>query len=598
MPERLETLDAAIDAEIQAAAKPIAASVRFGEGRIRAVMNLPPPSQVDNETLALALQHILQKYFSLAFPAKEMMRVRLGEEAVSFSEEEQDPESAPRTVAIHLASTHRYIEVRGADPEDGRDACSELSFKWEKQAGVLDEHGNIDLKKLNAFPSAGRDQLLATIRFNTQGKPGIDALGKKIKPRPGRPMKLRFNEANIRRVDDPADPGGFTLRAARAGIIDFRLAQKGNPATLLALDVVDTITINGDVNYKIGDLGSLTNKDLTGAANIVVKGNVLGVFTLQSEGFIHVKGSIEGKKVMASEVVAEIIGNGTAVYGEEAVVAGTVIKASVTGRNITLRRASNESSFTARDSILLEKNCSCLALRIETHRLQAEQARFSGQNVVTLGSDLFSEEKELQARAEAIARESEVETPETRECAKNTVQHLLSLETHLGKAAVEVSSLLQMLAVIKKHIIAALQQMDKPLDANLIQACYRLQAAMGERNVHESVLRKVETLVTALRKLDERLVEQHKRAGRMAAIRDRMRELLEEAGRLSASFARPQFTGGNSEIHLLCGEEKLVLHQGNLPAGDFVVRYVIAPEGESLAAGRLVTESAAAAEAF
>ena len=154
------------------------------------------------------------------------MRVRIGEEAVLFKEERQDKELPPRSVAIMLASTRRHFEVSGIHPEDGRDARSELFFPWKKQAGVVDEHGNIDLKKLNVFPAIQKDKPLARIYLHTQGTPGVDALGKRIKPRAGRPMKMRYNEGVVYRRDDPQDPTCFLLVAARSGIVDFPLSRQ------------------------------------------------------------------------------------------------------------------------------------------------------------------------------------------------------------------------------------------------------------------------------------------------------------------------------------------------------------------------------------
>ncbi|MEJ2691342.1 MAG: FapA family protein, partial [Deltaproteobacteria bacterium] len=311
-------LEGTIDATTQAVVTDTLSSLHFDKEKMRAVMNLPPTNQADNERLALAIRFILRKHFSMDFPATEMERVRQSDNAViKFQEESRDRGLPARSVAIMLAPGQSHFEIKGVPPQDGHDAFSELFFSWKKQAGAIDQQGNIDLKRLNAFPTIQKDKPLASIYLQTQGTPGVDALGKSIKPHPGRPMKVNFNDEIITRRDDPEDPFCFQLVAARSGIIDFSLAKEDEPASLQHLDIVDTITINGDVNYKVGDLASLTDKDLAGTVNIVVKGNVLGILTLQSEGFVHVQGSIEGKKVIAKEVKAEAIGSNTSVLARE-----------------------------------------------------------------------------------------------------------------------------------------------------------------------------------------------------------------------------------------------------------------------------------------
>ena len=580
--------DSITDPAILAVAKTIVSTLHLSHDRMRAVMNLPPVNEADNETLALAIQFILGKHFSLTFPAREMMRARRGDDAVIFKEEGQDRDLPARNVAIMLDPSRRNFEVSGVLPENGRDAYSELLFKWRKQAGVVDEHGNIDLKKLNIFPTIQKDKLLARIFSHTQGQAGVDALGKRVKPRAGRPMKVRYNEAVITRRDPPEDSACFHLLAARSGIVDFSLTRKNDPASLQRLDIVDTLTINGDVNYKVGDLGSLTDKDLTGAANIVVNGNVLGVFTLQSEGFIHVRGSIEGKKVVANEVEAEVIGSNTVVLARENLVAGTIIQARISAGVVVLKKGANESVFQVSELMRLEKNCSCLALKIGTRKLEADSARFSGQNIINLGRSLFEEEKEIQDGKKAVDRLLEAELPELRELAKNAISHLANVEALINKSAGGAPpAILQLFGLIKQNLVSTLQQMNSSLNPKLVQACYRLQAMLGEKRFHESVLRKVETMVSALKKLDEKLKEQEKLWNRLTAFENRKKELLQETGELYALFSKPQMAGGSSEIHIVCGEQKMILGPGDIPDEDFRVCYELADNATSLGQGQL-----------
>lgn len=364
------------------------------------------------------------------------------------------------------------------------------------------------------------------------------------------------------------------------------------PTTGQHLDIVDTITVNGDVNYKEGDLGALTDKELTGTENIVVKGNVLGFLTLQSAGFIHVSGALEGQKVVANEVKAELIGSNTSVLAKENLVASTITQAQVSSRVVVLKRGSKESVFQVADLMRLEKNCSCLALKIETRKLEADQPHFSGHSVINLGRSLFEEEKEIQNATQTIDRIMEAELPELRELAKNAVDHLINLEFHTNKAAnVIPPSIPQVVGLLKAHLTATIQQMNRSLNPNLIPACYRLQAMMGEKRFHESILREVETLVAALGKLDEKLQNRERHWHRLTSLRKRQKELREKATELYAEFLQPQLAS-NSEIDIVCGAQKLLISPGQPPKESFRVRYELAEDAENLTDGTLIVSGA------
>ncbi len=85
-----------------------------------------------------------------------------------------------RTVSVLLDSEYRSITVTGVFPERGKDGSSELHFKWKRQAGLIDDIGNIKFNDLNKFPTAQQGEILATIRARTSGKPGSDAENSRI----------------------------------------------------------------------------------------------------------------------------------------------------------------------------------------------------------------------------------------------------------------------------------------------------------------------------------------------------------------------------------------------------------------------------------
>lgn len=574
------------DKMVYAVVRDIYMSASYGEAKVRAVMHLPPQSQADNETLALAVQLILEKYFKLLFPPAEMMHLRAGR-SVKFIEEGM-LELPPRRVSILLAAEQRTLEVEGKPPEDGVNAYSELVFAWKKQSGVFDEQGNIDLKRLNTFPTCLENETLAFIHERTEGVPGVNCLGKKIKQRVGMPLKIKWNESVISRVEDPANPLVYQLMSKTSGVVGFSLARPGNPNTLLKLDILDTLTINGDVDYGIGDQGSSSEKSLQCTSNIIIKGNVRGVFSLQTTGYIRVSGSVDGKKVIAEEVMAEVVTSGCHVIAEKRCRVGNVMRAKIEAGTISLIKNSNESELRATDMIVFEKGASCLGLTVYTHRAEWHENRIAGQNTVYLGEELFVEDKDVRAELIQISLQMQKSTQDIKEGAELVVGQLLSLEKHIKNAGVKgILEIEKLLTAIKRTIVESLKSLNKPFDENLIPVCFKLQTLLGDKNFHESILRKVEVLISAVKKCNEILAPQNDKRERYVILEQRLTELRAEVDRLSVHFEKPRFVGSNGEVHLVCGNAKLTVNESKLPSPDFKVTYVVSDVATSLADGRL-----------
>ena len=573
---------------IFAIAKKIYASVSFGRNKLKAVMNLPPISQVDNETLASALQFIMEKYFRLSFPDQEMMNVRAGR-SVKFTEDSPLTNLPPRHVSILLSPEHRIFEIAGVDPEDGKDGYSELLFRWQKQSGLIDSLGNIDLKKLNTYPHVLADQPLANIFLRSEGTPGVNSLGKKIKQRPGQPLKIKFDEITVYQIRDPKKPDMYQLLARKGGIVDFLLTFKENPRSLAKIEILDTITINGDVDYRVGDQGSFLNKSLQCSSNIVVKGSVFGVFSLQSTGFVHIAGAFEGKKVAAEEVVAEVVTSGSSIYAKRDVVVANVIHARVEGNTVTLKKNANESELIGHDRVRLLQKANCLGLTITTPRLESSKNRFSGRNLIHLGIDLFGRQKEILANRKLAEEELASERPELKDTAAKIVNALTSLESHLrGAGFLQKGDVKNMMAVIKKLLVAAIQNMSEQLDENLLPVCNKLQSLLAAKKVHESVLRKLEGFVATLKQFNGQLIVQQKKKYTYQNTAAEFDKLKEEVRNIGISFEKPTFHGNNAEIRVICHDQELLIDNKSMPADTFTVRYALADSATDITGGKLV----------
>ena len=563
-------------------------AVRFADHRLRAVIALPPAGRTEAETLCLALQLVLERDFNIHFPPDQMRLVREGAPA-RFLEAGKRGDLPRRRVAVLPAAELRRVEIAGVEPENGMDGWSELHFAWQRRAGMEDERGNIDWKRLNTFPHVTAGALLAVLHPHTAGRPGVDAAGKRIKQRPGRPLKVKWDEKTIQARRD--EGGRLLLTARAAGIVDFQLERAGDARTLSRLAITDTITINGDVDYRIGDQGSHEREELSCHANIVVTGDVLGIFSLQSEGFIHVRGAIEGRRVEAAEVEAGVITAGTTVQGHRSVVADNVVRATVQGGEVIIRRNVNGATVIGRSAVRLGPTTAVLGATFHTPSLTAEGSRFSGRTRVILGEEFFAAEKEvIQALARARNDLDKTQAP-LRRAVQNAADQLTALERVVSRSCSPMPPpLAKMLAVLKQRFVTAVRRPQGPLDDDFFLLCRRFQDALADHGVHHTVHGKVDVFLRVLGPLQERLTESGERLQAHTAARERLADLRRRAAALEFSCQEIRLTA-TAEIEIEAGGARLVLTNATLPHGPFSVVYRPPAEDDRLSGGSLEIEA-------
>ncbi len=573
---------------VGALARELHAALRFGDNRMRAVVPLPAASKVDNESLCLAIQLVLERDFKLHFPAEQMRRLRSGE-PVQFVEARRPDGLPSRRVGILLAAEFRRLEVVGVEPEDGEDGWSELRFAWRRQAGMEDERGNIDWKRLNAFPHAGAGAVLAVLHPHTAGRPGIDAGGRRVKQRAGRPLKVRWDDKTVA-ASDTAE-GLTELRARTAGIVEFQLARQGDPRTLARLAITDTITINGDVDYRVGDQGSHEQEELSCHANIVVTGDVLGIFSLQSKGFIHVRGAIEGRLVEAAEVEAGVITAGTTVRGHRSVVAENVVRGTVEGGEVVIRRNVNGAEVRASSCVRLGGGAAVLGATFFTPCLVAEGARFTGRTRIVLGRDIFDQEPEALRDLVVAAAELEKAEPGLRRAVAAAAEQLAALERVVSCACSPLPPQVgRLLGRLKKAFVAGVQRPRGPFPEAFVLLCRRLQDALAEHGVHPTVHGKVDVFLRSVAPLQEELGQLAGRLRQREEAEERLAGLRQRAAALEVRCQHVQL-GPRAEIVVEAGDAKEVLVSATLPGEGFVLAYQPPADPRKVAGGRLVRES-------
>nr|MBF0221804.1 DUF342 domain-containing protein [Desulfobulbaceae bacterium] len=577
------------DIEIVDISKAIYASLSFdSDQKLNAHLNLPQRGQVDNELLALALQYLFLKAFRLHFPAVEMANVRNGLD-VEFSEEDSPEGPLPRTVSILLNNEFSTVTITGALPAHGKDGFSELHFNWQKQAGAEDSHGNSNLKKLNTFPTAQQDQLLATIYDHTAGRPGTSAQGKVIKPNSGRPLTLKIDENTIKRQNDESDPSKTYLYAKKSGIAAFKTLLNNDPKTLNQLAIKDTITINGDIDYSVGDL---SDEDLgCGAINIVVKGDVRGAFSLKSKGYVSVSGTFEGQKIIAKDVKINVINAGSQVLAEDQVVIGTSIKAKAQGRVVTLKRASNDSELIGLEQVVLDKGADCLSLTVRTRDFQANTCNFSGRTKVILGQELFDQEQKIIQEHDEATKSLKNSFTEIKKIGESVLFNFRQLKVFIVQGIPSATAeCREQLNQINEELETILHIMNRPLSPKLINQCYSLSNYIGDQQAADSILPKVEALIAPLQTLQSNLHKRCKMLRIVEATDSLMDGLRQEAEFLRAQFETPKFLSNTSEVFVQCGRHGLLINSSTIPEASFQVSYELNSE-TGISDGVLVFDS-------
>ena len=585
----LSLLDSATREEVLAHAKEIYFSMTYSDNRITATMDLPPLRKIENEILAYALYKVLSSNFSINFPNTNMTDINAGNSVNFTVVPAQNPEPPFRSVAVILDTEQRILKISGVPHVDGTDGYSELAFEWKRQSGKISESGNIDLKKINMYPATKKKALLATIHSRTEGSPGIDCIGRRIKPKLRRHLKPRWNKNHVIRVDLPDDDSKYMLYAATSGILNFRLERKGDPGTLQELDISDTVTIKGDVNYGVGDLGDLNDSESECLSNIVIQGNVKGVFTLQSNGFIHVNGSIEGQAVVAEDVETDLITGGCFVKAKQEIIASSVVNARAEATYIHVKKNSNGSKFLAHDLIKFDKNSTCLGLEIKTKKAELHQSTLSGVNRFVLGEELFEKAVNLKQTIDELKVKIKSAGPALKELATAILTHLVQFEDILRKNPTQAApQFKKVLAAIKNILIPAFQKFGSIIGKDAVPLSYRLQSLFSAQKFSDGMLKKVDLMTSKITKYNKiqrgiaeigKIIRQNK---------DKLKEVENSIRNdLCVEVINSRMLGVNSEIYVKCAKAEKRISQDEMEGGTFKIKYIVPDDAENLEDGEL-----------
>lgn len=182
----------------------------------------------------------------------------------------------------NIPDDKKSIIVAEATPaEDGRDGQINYVFepKSELKPSIDEETGIVNFKELGKVKNIKKGKLIATIKKNTDGKPGMDVRGFEIKPNPGKPAKYFVGPGTIQ------DNEQTRIYAANDGNIRWDKDRF----------IVDTIvTISGDIDASVGNI------DFVG--DVVIKGGVQEGYRVRGKN-VTIKQNVTNATVEAAESI-------------------------------------------------------------------------------------------------------------------------------------------------------------------------------------------------------------------------------------------------------------------------------------------------------
>ena len=533
--------------------KLIYASRKAVSNNLECSTSLPANEPVDLRLATVAIVEILEKYFDITTNRLAKGRMKMGA-TVQFSHISQS-DLPERNIAINLSRKNGHIVITGKEAENGKDSYSEVAFDWEKKSGRILDSGIIDWKKINSVPNITKGDLLVTVYDRTEGFPGIDCFGRPIQPSPGKRYPIKWDQKTIFRHDDPKSPNVFKLFATSSGAIAFTFRIDDDPSTLSGISISRTLTVNGDINYDYGDL--------TCNANLSIKGNLRGNFSLQSDGYVNVTGSIEGREIHAAEVTANLITNGCKVTATRTITAENINNAVAKGRNIIIKKNVSNSLLNAAEELAFHVGSSFLGITVHTKKFKLEGVRFTGINEIHLGEELIRQANNVTTEMETMATESDRVSESTKSAIKSIFSLLVDIEKIIAGEK-PGSPIKKIMSHIKKSLVNNFRQTAR-IDEKLQKLLYEFESLLGDNNYNESVLRKVDKVLHHIQQYNAIQGEFVQAAKWLRSLREEFSSCRQQiAEELVVTLDNCITAGKNAELRIMCGNAVLVVDELNI----------------------------------
>lgn len=185
-----------------------------------------------------------------------------------------------RNIDIYLKARQfctDFVIAKATMPIQGKDAVITYHFDVDKiSKPKINEDGSVDFHQMDNMNHVEAGMLLATLEPAVMGKPGIDVMGKPIKPKKVKVKKL-MHGLNIHLSED-----GTKMYSDVAGHVQLTGGK---------VFVSNTYEVPADVSTATGDIMY--------DGNVHVKGNVITGFKIEAKGDIIVDGVVEGAELHA-----------------------------------------------------------------------------------------------------------------------------------------------------------------------------------------------------------------------------------------------------------------------------------------------------------
>ena len=199
-----------------------------------------------------------------------------------------------------------YIIAKGETAVDGSPALLDYKVNLSRDLRPKENpDGTVDYKDLGLIQNVHENEVLCSKTPASNGIPGFTVTGTVLNPKPGKDVALPLGKNTVMSEDQ------LELLAACDGQVDL-IGGK--------LQVLNTYTVNGDVDNATGNINFV--------GNLTIQGNVRSGFSVQADGNIIVNGSVEDATVIAGgNIVLKEGIHGSGVDSQRIVQAGGSIKA-------------------------------------------------------------------------------------------------------------------------------------------------------------------------------------------------------------------------------------------------------------------------------
>ncbi|HID97221.1 MAG TPA: DUF342 domain-containing protein [Thermodesulfobacteriaceae bacterium] len=381
---------------------------RIGTDVLKVAMDLPPLSRIPAAILADSIARVLAEYH-ISCPEEVHNRLKRNEtDEFTFPAPAREEHLRPRTVVINCSPKISTLQIRGEPPLDGIEGSILVFFDYKVKPGKLLSDGSIDFREINRFPQVGAGQHILTVFEPTGGIPGTDAYGYPIAPEGGKTYSLEVGEGIVVKTGKSEDSQQTVreLYAEKSGIIICGFeGQEKNESSLCRI-AVENHLVMGDVDFSTGSLGC-SDQELRCTADVEVRGDIRGRFSVVIDGHLEVGGAVEGE-------VVDVSGSVTAGFIRSSVRSGKHIKVG----------AAHHARMTAEDIITIEKEVArcrlsadhiamipeeaqqvlCTQVHISANSVQMEKISLRNMVEIDLGRNYFMQLDQMETTEDNLKR--------------------------------------------------------------------------------------------------------------------------------------------------------------------------------------------------